>query len=87
MTLTKLKAKNQVTLPNEFVKKLHLKVNELFTVEIEKDYIKLTPVDIEPRYTEDELTAIDRIVDREKGKANVVRPGKEFKEYVRKMTR
>ncbi|MFH0772615.1 MAG: hypothetical protein V1933_08360 [Candidatus Omnitrophota bacterium] len=75
MTITKLKTKNQLTIPNEIVKRMHLKANELFTVDIEDNYIKLTPVEVEPRYTTEELKAIDRIVEAEKVKAKAIRPG------------
>ena len=87
MTITKLKTKNQLTIPSEIVKKLHLKVNELFAVELKENYIKLTPVDVEPRYTEEELSAIDRIVEREIGHGKAVKPGKEFSDYIRKIAR
>ena len=87
MTITKLKTKNQLTLPIEIVKKLHLKVNELFAVELKENYIKLTPVDVEPRYTESELQAIDHLVERKKNHGKIMKPGKEFSEYIRKITR
>lgn len=76
MTITKLKAKNQLTIPNAIVKRLKLKPDELFAVDVENNFIKLTPVNIEPRYTADELKAIDHIVEREKNKAKVFKPGK-----------
>jgi len=41
-------------------------------------------VKIEPRYTAEELKAIDHIVESEKGKAKVVKPGKEFSHYIKK---
>ncbi len=87
MTITKLKSKNQLTIPSEVVKRLHLKVNELFSVDIEKNYIKLTPVEVEPRYTAGELQAIDRIVSREKASGKAVRPGKDFANAIKKMAR
>ena len=69
MTITKLKAKNQITLPNAIVKRLNLKQQELFVVDIENNYIKLIPVELKPRYTTKQLKAIDDIVEREeKGK-------------------
>ncbi len=51
MTITKLKAKNQITLPSAIVKRLHLKPEELFAVDIQDNFIKLIPVEVEPRYT------------------------------------
>ena len=87
MTITKLKSKNQLTIPNEIVKQLHLRANELFSVDIEDNYIKLTPVEVEPRYTARELDAIDRIVHKEKAFAKAVKPGKEFSNLIKKLTR
>jgi len=84
MTITKLKAKNQITIPNAIVKRLHLKLDELFAVDVESNFIKLIPVKVEPRYTAEELEAIDRIVEKEKGKAKVLKPGKEFSSYLKK---
>ena len=85
MTITKLKAKNQVTLPNAIVKRLHLKPEELFAVDIEDNYIKLIPVEVEPRYTAEELKAIDRVVEKEKAKGKTFKAGKEFSAYIKKL--
>lgn len=87
MTITKLKAKNQITLPSAIVKRLRLKPEELFAVDIEGNYIKLIPVQVEPRYTAEELKAIDRIVEKEKGKAKSYKAGKEFSAYIKKLTK
>ena len=87
MTITKLKAKNQITIPSAIVKRLHLKLDELFAVDVEGNFIKLIPVKVEPRYTAEELKAIDHIVENEKGKARVLKPGKEFSRYIKKITR
>jgi len=87
MTITKLKAKNQLTIPSAVVKRLHLKMDELFAVDIVDNYIKLVPVKVEPRYSAEELKAIDHIVENEKGKAKVVKPGKEFSRYIKKVTK
>lgn len=74
MTITKLKAKNQITIPSAIVRRLHLKLDELFAVDVEGNFIKLIPVKVEPRYTAQELKAIDRIVENEKGKAKRILP-------------
>lgn len=86
MTLTKLKAKNQLTIPSEIVQKLRMRVNEFFAVELKGNHILLTPVDIEPRYTEEDIVAIDRLVERQKGHGKSLKPGKEFSDYIRKIT-
>jgi len=87
MTITKLKAKNQITIPSVIVKRLHLKLDELFAVDVEGNFIKLIPVKVEPRYTAQELKAIDHIVESEKGRAKVLKPGKEFSRYIKKITK
>ena len=86
MTLTKLKAKNQLTIPSAVVRRLHLKAQELFAVDVEDNCIKLTPVDIEPRYSSEEISAIDRIVEAQKGKAKKVKAGAEFSGFIKKLT-
>ncbi len=87
MTITKLKAKNQITIPSAIVKRLHLKLDELFAVGVEGNYIKLMPVKVEPRYTAEELKAIDRVVEKEKSKGKVFKSGKEFSVYIKKLTK
>ena len=87
MTITTLKAKNQLTIPNEIVKRLGLRPHELFAVDVEDNFIKLIPVEIEPRYTAEELKAVDHIVEHEKTKAKTLRPGREFSKYIKKITK
>lgn len=87
MTITRLKAKNQLTIPNEIVKRLHLRPQELFAIDVEENFIKLIPVEVQPRYTSEELGAIDRIVEKEKGKAKKVKPGKDFSKFIKKITK
>jgi AbrB family looped-hinge helix DNA binding protein len=82
MNLAKLKAKNQVTLPNEIVKKLNLKPEELFQVEVEKNNILLIPVEVKPKYTKIDLEKIDKITKREKKYAKSRKAGKEFSKYI-----
>jgi len=87
MTITKLKAKNQITIPSAIVKRLRLKPEELFAVDIQDNFIKLIPVEVEPRYTAEELKAIDHVVAQEKGKAKEMKPGKELSRYIKKITK
>ncbi len=84
MTITRLKAKNQVTIPSAIMKRLRLKPNELFAVEIEGNFIKFVPVKVEPKYSADELKTIDTIVEKEKGSGKVLQAGKEFSQYLKK---
>jgi hypothetical protein len=87
MTITKLKAKNQLTIPREIVKRMHLRPYEMFYVDVEKNYIKLIPVEMKPRYTPEELKAVDRIVESEKSAARIVKSGKEFSNYIKKISK
>lgn len=86
MTITRLKTKNQITIPKEIAKRLNLKVDELLSVEVENNYIKLIPVEVEPRYTEEEIKAIDHIVDKEKARTKLIKPGRQFSRYIKKTT-
>jgi AbrB family looped-hinge helix DNA binding protein len=87
MTITKLKAKNQITIPNEIVKRLHLKTGELLGIDVSGNCITLIPVEVEPRYSPEELSAIERIVEKEKNKAKILKPGKEFTRYIKRLTK
>ena len=87
MMITKLKAKNQLTIPSVIIKRLRLKPQELFAVDIKDNFIKLTPVKMEPRYTAEELKAIDNIVSKEKAKAKILSPGKDFSGYIKEITK
>ena len=87
MTITKLKAKNQLTIPSSIVKRLHLKPDELFVVDVEDNFIKLIPVKVEPRYTTEDLKAIRRLVEKEKKHAKVFNSEKEFSSYIKKITK
>ena len=83
MNIARLKTKNQVTLPKEIVNKLHLKKDELFRVDIEKNYIKLIPVVVTPKYSKDELKAIDKIVEKEKSKSKKIKSASALSKYVK----
>jgi len=87
MTITQLKAKNQLTIPMEIVKRLRLRPHELFSVDVQDNYIRLIPVDVEPRYTREELEAIDALVDAQKSKAKVFKPGSDFNKYSAKIAK
>lgn len=87
MNIVKLKTKNQVTIPQDLVSRMHLKANSLFKIDIVSNYIKLLPVDVEPLYTKEECAAIDNICVCEKPKAKVVKSGKEFSKYIKHITK
>ena len=83
MTITRLKEKNQITLPKSIVERLHLKKDELFEVDIKKNYIILIPVEVRPKYTEKELEKISRLVKKGKKKAKTVKAGEDFSRYIK----
>jgi len=87
MTIARLKAKNQITLPQLVIDRLKLRPNEFFQVDIRANYVRLIPVMIEPRYTPDELTAIDRLVEKQGPKAKTVKAGKEFSDYIKRIAK
>ena len=87
MTITKLKAKNQLTIPASIMKRLGLKPDELFAIDIEGNCIKLIPVTVEPKYTAQELTAIDGIVEKEREKGKAFKAGAEVSGHLKKITR
>ncbi len=87
MNIVKLKTKNQITIPQDLVKRLRLGPHVMFSIDIEDNYLKLVPVEIEPLYSREELAVIDTIVDKEKANAKVVKAGKEFSKYIEHLTR
>ncbi len=85
MLLRRIKTKNQLTIPNELMKKLDLTQNDIVEFSLEDDYIKVTPVQVESRYTPEELKAMDDIVEKEKNEGKRLKAGKKFDEYIRKI--
>ncbi len=85
MTIIKLKAKNQITIPAAVAKRLGLKPHEFLAIDVEDNFIKLIPVHVEPKYTHEELAFIDHIVAKEKPKAKAIKSGKEFSQYLQKL--
>jgi AbrB family looped-hinge helix DNA binding protein len=87
MAITKLKAKNQLTIPKSITEKFDIREGCLFSVEAQDNFIKLMPVEIEPRWTPEELKTLDRIVEKEKGNGIKVKLGKEFSDFVDGITK
>ena len=82
MILGKIKHKNQVTIPSVVVKLLGLRENDVVSFVVRKGQVVMIPVQVEPRYTPEEIKAIDDIVDREKKKAKTYRVGNEFEKAI-----
>ena len=85
MNIIRLKAKNQLTIPVELIKKLKLRQDELFSIAVDGNALRLVPVDVEPRYSADELDVIDHLVEKEKSAAKSKKAGKAFSGYIKQM--
>jgi bifunctional DNA-binding transcriptional regulator/antitoxin component of YhaV-PrlF toxin-antitoxin module len=85
MTIIRLKAKNQITIPSSVAKRLGLKLHEFLAIDVEDNFIKLIPVHVEPKYSQKELKTIDEIVMKEKPKGKVFKSGKQVSEYLKKL--
>lgn len=69
MTLTlKVNARNDLHLPAELLRHLNLGKDRILKVEIRGNIATLIPVDIEPRYSSEELAGLDHLHEDEKKK-------------------
>ena len=69
MTLTlKLNARNDIHLPTEALKLLNLGQDRILKAELKNNQLILVPVDLEPRYSHDELETIDKVYQDQKKK-------------------
>lgn len=69
MTLTlRLNARNDIHLPKRALKLLNLGEDRIMKAELKGHALVLTPVDLEPRYSQKELDAWDRLHEDEKKK-------------------
>ena len=69
MTFTlKLNARNDIHLPAEVLRILNLGDDKVLRAVIKNNALVLVPVDLEPRYSHNELTALDRLHSDEKKK-------------------
>ena len=69
MTVTlKVNARNDLHLPADVLKRLNLGADRLVKAEMKNSMLILMPVDLEPRYTAEELAGLDRLHDDEKKK-------------------
>ncbi len=69
MTLTlKINARNDIHLPSEALRALNLGQDRLIKAEIKGNCLVLIPVDLEPRYSHEELESLDKIHADEKKK-------------------
>ena len=69
MTLTlKLNARNDIHLPAEALKLLNLGHDKILKAELKDNRLILVPVDLEPRYSHEDLETIDKIYAEQKKK-------------------
>jgi antitoxin component of MazEF toxin-antitoxin module len=69
MTLTlKVNTRNDLHLPAALLRHLNLGDDRILKVEIKDNVVVLIPVDLEPRYSAEELEGLDRVHKDEKQK-------------------
>ncbi len=67
-TTLKMNARNDLHLPANVIRELNLGEDRIFKAEVRANVLILIPVDLEPRYTHQELEAVDKIHEKEKKK-------------------
>jgi hypothetical protein len=69
MTLTlRVNARNDLHLPIELLRRLNLGEDRIIKAQLRGNTLILIPVDLEPRYTPEELEGVDRLHKDEKKK-------------------
>ncbi len=69
MTLTlKVNARNDIHLPAELLRLLNLGEDKIVRAELKGNRLVLIPVDMDPRYSHEELEGLDRLHQDEKKK-------------------
>ena len=67
MTFTlKINARNDLHLPSEMLRQLNLGEDKILRGEIRENRLVLIPVDLEPRYSHEELEGLERLHKEEK---------------------
>ena len=69
MTVTlKINARNDLHLPANILQRLNLSEHRIVKVEVKGNTLLVIPVDLEPRYTTEELEGLDQLHESEKKK-------------------
>lgn len=69
MTVTlKINARNDIHLPAEIIRRLNLGNERIVKAELRGNALVIVPVDLEPRYSPEELEALDVLHEDEKKK-------------------
>lgn len=70
MTYTvKINTRNDLHLPAEVLRRLNLGDDRIVKLEVRGNVLMIIPVDLEPRYTQEELEGLERLHEDEKKKA------------------
>ena len=64
----KINSRNDLHLPADILRYLNLGKEKILKVDVKKNSLILIPVDLEPRYSQEELEGLDRIHADEKKK-------------------
>ena len=64
----KVNARNDLHLPADVLRQLNLSKDRLVQAELRGSVLVIYPVDVEPRYSLDELAGLDRLHEHEKRK-------------------
>ena len=64
----KINSRNDLHLPADILRHLNLGKEKILKVDLRKNGLVLIPVDLEPRYSQEELEGLDRIHEDEKKK-------------------
>ena len=69
MTFTlKINARNDIHLPSEVLRSLNLGEDRIVKAQVSRNTLIIIPVDLEPRYTHEELEGLDKLHNQEKKK-------------------
>ena len=69
MPIVKMTIHNDIHLPEEVVKRLNIGDERTLWVMVKNNMVILTPVDVEPRYSNEALDGLEKMVKKEKDKA------------------
>ncbi len=67
----------QITIPKDYLKKLNFDKDDYFDVKLGNGIIILEPINIEPKFTEDELDKLEGMFDDKDNRSEVFESGKE----------
>ena len=87
MILSKVLSKNQITLPSEAVRKLHISKGDILKCEVHGKSISFIPVIVEEPYSEEELKKFDELYNRPTNKGKSYHSKSEAVGHLRRLKR